>query len=159
MSTPWQPSNCLKELILDTCSWKHAVIEVASGMGCRQEDVEWSNRQSENSSGSSFHLFVCSQAVFSPVKTKFNLHPFIHCYSPLSAAAAATPTPQSIICFYFTLARSLPFFSLISPVFRISYHSISHISRTCSKKKNFQFHFVGLRHSFLTEHCANLFCI
>lgn len=123
MSTPWQPSNCLKELILDTGSQRHAVIEVASGMGCRQEDVEWSNRQSENSSGSSFHLFVCSQAVFSPVKTKFNLHPFIHCYSPLSASAAATPTPKLLsasilplhVVFLFSHSYPLSFVFLTTP--------------------------------------------
>lgn len=141
MSTPWQPSNCLKELILDTGSRRHAVIEVASGMGCCQEDVEWSNRQSENSSGSSFHLFVCSQAVFSPVKTKFNLHPFIHCYSPLSASAAATPAPQTIICFYSTLARSLFSFFFLAHIPCLSYFLPLHqpsVERA-QKRKTFSF--------------------
>lgn len=64
-------------------------------MGHRQEDVERGRRQSGNSGRSSFHLFVCSQAVFAPVKTKFNLHPFIHCYSLLSASASPQPKPLS----------------------------------------------------------------
>lgn len=117
---PWQPSNCLKELILDTGSRRHTVIEVASGMGHRQEDLERSSCQSGNSGGSSFHLFVCSQAVFVPVKTKFNLHPFILCYSLLSASASPQPKPlsSSILPSHllFPFPRSYP------PAFQLPHH-------------------------------------
>lgn len=82
---------------LETCSKRGLV----GGRGCHQEDGELSNRQSENGARSSFHPFVCSQAVFSPVKTKFNLHPFSHCFSLLSIVPQHIS--QSILCLYLLL--------------------------------------------------------
>lgn len=131
---PWQPSNCLKELILDTGSRRHTVIEVGSGMGHRQEDVEQSSCPSGNSGRSSFHLFVCSQAVFAPVKTKFNLHPFIHCYSVLSASASPQPKPLSS-----SLLPSLRLFLFLTHILQ------PFVFLTISVKNIFQFHFAGLR--------------
>lgn len=101
-------------------------------MGHSQEDVERSSRQSENSGRSSFHLFVCSQAMFAPVKTKFNLHPFIHCYSLLSASASPQPKPLSSSLLPSHLF--LPFPHSYPPAFRLFHH----ILEMC-KKISFNF--------------------
>lgn len=126
---------------MDTGSRRHTVIEVASGMGHRQEDVQRSSCQSGNSGGSSFHLFVCSQAVFVPVKTKFNLHPFILCYSLLSASASPQPKPLSSSILPSHLL--FPFPSLLS-----SGLSASSPHPLKALKNIFQFHFAGPRLRF-----------
>lgn len=72
MSAPWQSINCFKRRF-----W---TVTREGSQRERDRDGEVPNRQSENSGRSSFHPFVCLQAVFSPEKTKFNLHPFTHTF-------------------------------------------------------------------------------
>lgn len=114
MSTPWQCNNCFK-------SWYRtlAVGNLQQGEGGREfegkggRDGELSDRQSENSGRSSFHPFVCSQAVFSPVKTKFNLHPFTHCFS-LPPPRHPALFDETIVCFHRPSNLTLPLLFLSS---------------------------------------------
>lgn len=107
MSTLWQYSNCFESWYWTLTT---AATEGVRGRGCHQEDGELSNRQSENSGGASCHPFVCSQAVFSPVKTKFNLPSFhLLFFSPLYITP---PFPPKLFSASITL-----FFSLSGFVF------------------------------------------
>lgn len=100
--------------------------ERVRGRGRHQEDGELSNRQSENSDRSSFHPFVCSEAVFSSVKTKFNLHPFIHIHFSLPSTLPH-PFAKTIFCY----SPPFPFFSLFFYVlFFLSTPSVTSATQT-----------------------------
>ena len=87
-STPalWHSSNCFKADIWEQLSETRRQERKEKKKGgmkvrnCHRKDGGLSNYQREIS-GLSFHPFVCSQAVSSPMKTKFNLLPFTHFFS------------------------------------------------------------------------------
>lgn len=120
----------------------------SKGRSCLQEDGGLSNCQSENSGRSSFHPFVCLQAVFSPVKTKFNLHPFTHCFSLPPPFTSPHPFAKTILSF----KPAFPFFFLSSSSPYLFFLLSHNPSVTSSATQKARLHFDGLGHSCLSEH-------
>lgn len=140
-SLPQLFADSAQEFILHSGNRTFAATKRVKGRSWHQEDGGLSNCQSENNGGSSFHPFVCSQTVFSPVKTKFNLHPFTHCFS-----VPSSHHPALLLKLFSASALPLKLFPLPSLAFlsHLSYsfppfchsqqqqhtHSYTHITHT-----------------------------
>lgn len=157
-SLPQLFADSAQEFILHSGNRTFAATKRVKGRSWHQEDGGLSNCQSENNGGSSFHPFVCSQTVFSPVKTKFNLHPFTHCFS-----VPSSHHPALLLKLFSASALPLKLFPLpslafLSHIFLIlSHHSVTHSSSSTHTHTHILhtqkplLRFTGLRHSCLSE--------
>jgi len=110
---------------LDAGSWRLEAREGVRGRGGPREDGELSDRQSENSSRTSFHPFVRSQAVFSHSEDEIQSLSFhslrfspLHLFSPfLAKLLSASIVPLTASSLFLTLSLWL----------LLSHDSVSHI--------------------------------